>query len=115
MQIELLWSDDCPNYEATEQMILDVLDELGVEATLIRLHVANDTVAQALRFPGSPTIRVNNHDVEPGWQDTGEYARRCRVYPTDDGLRGLPERRWLVSALADEARQPCQFPAGSQP
>ncbi len=110
MQIELLWIDDCPNHEAAEQLIRDVLHERGEWGVIVRLKVSGDAAAEALRFPGSPTIRVNGRDIEPGWGDTGDYALRCRVYPTREGLRGLPEREWIVEAIDRAADEACAFP-----
>jgi hypothetical protein len=55
--------------------------------------------AASVRFPGSPTIRVNGRDVDPGYVDPGNYTPRCRLYRTAAGLRGLPERTWIADAL----------------
>lgn len=44
--------------------------------------------AASVRFPGSPTIRINGRDVDPGYVDSGDYTPRCRLYRTSDGLPG---------------------------
>ena len=49
--------------------------------------------------PGSPTIRIDGVDVPPGFSDPGDYTPRCRVYWTNAGLRGVPERSWIEAAL----------------
>jgi hypothetical protein len=53
----------------------------------------------ATGFLGSPTIRVDGRDVDPSYRDPADYTPRCRVYWTAAGLRGLPERAWVESAL----------------
>lgn len=63
------------------------------------IDATDAAVAERVRFPGSPTIRVNGRDVAPGFVDPGEYAPRCRIYWTSEGARGLPERAWLEAAL----------------
>ncbi len=50
-------------------------------------------------FPGSPTIRVNGMDVDPGFRDEGDYTPRCRVFHTSAGISGVPERAWIEAAV----------------
>lgn len=98
-RIDLLWFEDCPNHQGAQALIEDVLAELGIQAEVRAIEVADDTVAERVRFPGSPTIRVNGVDIEPGYTGCDDCTPRCRVYQTPAGLRGLPERSWLVAAL----------------
>ena len=99
MNIDLLWFEDCPNHHAAELMLREALDEVGVPAHINRIEVADEATGNATIFPGSPTIRVNGHDVEPGWTECEDCTPRCRLYATAEGLRGLPERRWIVDAV----------------
>ncbi len=98
--IELLWFEDCPNHDGARALISDVMVELGIEAEVEAIEVADDATAEQVRFPGSPTIRVDGVDIEPGFPGCDDCTPRCRVYQTSAGLRGLPERSWLVAALA---------------
>lgn len=98
--VELLWFADCPNHPAARQILQEVIAQVA-PGTPIRLIDATDpTVAARVRFPGSPTIRVDGQDIDPTYTDVGEYTPRCRLYRTPAGLQGLPERQWLVEALA---------------
>jgi hypothetical protein len=97
--VELLWFSDCPNHAPARRMLEDVIADL-VPGTPIRDVDATDPmVAQQARFPGSPTIRVDGRDVDPSYVDPGDYTPRCRLYRTESGLRGLPDRRWVEDAL----------------
>jgi hypothetical protein len=108
-EVELLWFSDCPNHATARGMLAEVIAEL-VPGTPIRDLDATDPVtADRLRFPGSPTIRVDGRDVDPSYVDPGDYTPRCRLYRTDSGLQGLPERRWIEDAL----RAAGPFPADS--
>jgi len=98
-RIELLWFDGCPNHEAARTLLRDVVAELAPGTPIVDIDATEVAVAQAHRFPGSPTIRIDGRDVDPAYVDPGEYTPRCRVYWTDDGLRGTPERRWIEEAL----------------
>ena len=68
-------------------------------ATTIALNASDPDEAARLRFPGSPTVRVDGRDVDPAYLDPGDYTPRCGLYWTAQGLRGVPERAWIESAL----------------
>ena len=99
MRIELLWFDDCPNHDAAGAMLREVLAERGAATEFESIDASDPEVAERLRFPGSPTIRVDGVDVEPNFEDPGDYTPRCRLYATAEGLRGLPERSWIEAAI----------------
>lgn len=98
-RVELLWFQDCPNHPAARALLGELLAELAPETTVDDIDATDPAVAQRNRFPGSPTIRVDGRDVDPSFQDPGDYAPRCRLYWTAEGLRGLPERAWVEAAL----------------
>jgi hypothetical protein len=103
-EVELLWFADCPNHPAARRMLREAIEET-VPGTPIRdIDATDPVVAERVRFPGSPTIRVDGTDVDPSYRDPGDYTPRCRLYRTADGLRGLPERDWLVNALRASTR-----------
>ena len=99
MKIELLWFEGCPNHEQLEALVRGVLAEESVESEIERIQVEDEEAGKAVCFPGSPTIRINGRDVEPGWEPCEDCAPRCRIYPTTLGLRPLPEWRWIVEAV----------------
>lgn len=103
MKVQLLWFQDCPNHEAATALLRGVLDELGVSTTVELVEVPDLEAGKRWQFPGSPTIRIDGVDVEPGWESDGEFTPRCRLYATADGLRGVPERAWIVDAVRGAA------------
>jgi len=90
MKIEILYFKDCPNQEAADIRIRMVLAELGQVCEVVLVEVPDDATAERLRFPGSPTIRVDGKDVVPE-ETTGLYGLSCRVYSTPSGVSGVPE------------------------
>ncbi len=104
MQIEFLWFDDCPNHDDARALLDAVLEERGIDVPVESVNVPDLTTGERVLFPGSPTIRVNGVDVDPGYVDEGEYTPRCRVYATREGLRGVPERQWIEAAIDKAAR-----------
>ena len=59
----------------------------------------SDAAAQSERFLGSPTLRVDGVDIEPGAGDRSDYGLKCRLYETEQGLRGAPADEWVLDAL----------------
>jgi hypothetical protein len=97
--VELLWFADCPNHPAARAILEEVIADVAPGTPIRDIDATDPATAAGLRFPGSPTIRVNGRDVDPGYVDLGDYTPRCRLYRTADGLRGLPERSWIEHAL----------------
>jgi len=64
--------------------------------------VPDDAAAQSERFLGSPTVRVDGRDVEPGADQRTDFGLKYRLYRTEDGFAGLPLDDWVLDAL----RQP---------
>ena len=56
--------------------------------------------AQRERFLGSPTVRVDGADIEPGAGERTDFGLKCRLFATPDGLRGMPADEWVLGALA---------------
>jgi len=98
MQVELLWFAGCPSYLRAQALLAQVLREEGVDAPIEMIQVHDDAEAIALKFLGSPTIRLNGRDpfAEPG-QD--QFAMQCRVYRTPAGLKGVPTLEMLRAAV----------------
>lgn len=97
--IEVLTLEGCPNEGPALDLVVRVVSDLGIDARVRRIHVADLTAAEVHRFLGSPTIRVNGNDVEPGAGERIDHTLACRVYRTEGGLHGSPDERWLREAL----------------
>ena len=100
MKVEILYVADCPSHPAAVTLVKDVLAAQGIAAEITEVLVSDEQEARKLKFPGSPTIRINGRDVvEPS--ETGTFALNCRLYP--GSLRiGLPTvesvRRAVIEA-----------------
>jgi hypothetical protein len=97
--IEVLYVQDCPHYQQTLALVDQVRTELGIDAELRTTLVADQAVAQQARFAGSPTVRVNGRDVEPGSEPATEYVLGCRLYRLEHRFASQPEERWVREAL----------------
>jgi hypothetical protein len=97
--VELLYFSGCANYVAARKTVETVAAELGVSPDLRLVEVETPEAAEGLRFLGSPTIRVDGKDVEPGADERTEFQYACRLYRTTSGFRGIPDPEWVRQAL----------------
>ena len=101
MKIEILYFEGCPTYLEAERALRKTLAHLDIGAGVELVAVATDGEAREFRFPGSPTIRVDDRDLFPV-PGRAEYALGCRVYSTPEGLKGSPTAGMLREALSTE-------------
>lgn len=99
MRIEVLFFQGCPHSRPAVEQARRMVAELGVEAEVCEVEVRDAEGAVCLRFPGSPTVRVDGIDVEPGADAGRVYGLSCRMY----GGSGVPPRDLLVSAIRSAA------------
>ena len=100
MKIEILYLDGCPNYAPALVRLRAVLLREGLPAEISEIVVKDESAAQALRFIGSPTIRVDGLDIEPASRNVEDTGFACRRYPG-----GLPSEEMIHLALK-EAQEP---------
>ena len=98
MRVEVLSFDGCPTYVAATRNVSEVFSEMGIDAEVELVGVNSDAEAERLRFPGSPTIRVDGRDLFPV-PERGVWALGCRTYTTPEGLKGHPTREMIREAL----------------
>ncbi len=98
MKIQLLYMDDCPNWQETLQDIQSVIKQNALDAKVEMVKVNTPQEAEALAFPGSPTVRVEDMDVEPDAPASG-FGLECRVYWVDDRPQGKPPIEWIAAAI----------------
>lgn len=112
-RIEVLVTSECPHAGPTIDLVRDVASRLspssGVDVTTVR----DARHAEALGFPGSPTVRVDGVDLEGAAPDPPAFA--CRRYENGAGvpprwrveaavLRALAPRHVLFLCVANSAR-----------
>jgi hypothetical protein len=102
-RVEILYFDGCPNHEAARGLVERVARELQVEPQIDVVQVTDATAAARLQFLGSPTVRVDGRDIEPGADERGDFVFSCRVYRSERGFTGQPDARWVREALSKAA------------
>ena len=106
--VEVLCVEGCPNCQSLLGDVETLLARTGQRARVEVRTVRSTGQARALRFLGSPTLRVNGRDVEPEADVRSDYALGCRLYRSDATVSGKPSHvliaRALKAAAASDAR-----------
>jgi alkanesulfonate monooxygenase SsuD/methylene tetrahydromethanopterin reductase-like flavin-dependent oxidoreductase (luciferase family) len=98
--IELLWWNGCPSWTQTLADLQVAAAAAGLDPDRIVVReIDDDAHAEAERFVGSPTIRVDGTDIlPPGEGETPSLT--CRIYHLRDGrVSPTPDPEDLRDAL----------------
>ena len=99
MRVELLFWDGCPSHPETLDLLRELIGERGLDVEVELTEVETQAEAEALGFPGSPTVRVDGRDVDPEGAQAPP-ALTCRIYHLPDGrVSPVPSRSQLEDAL----------------
>lgn len=102
-RIDVLVFDGCPNASLALDRVEEALRSAPQQATVRVVRVETEARAQETGFLGSPSVRVDDVDVEPAARARTDCGLQCRVYPTADGIELAPPVAWIVAALAGVA------------
>jgi hypothetical protein len=94
-QVELLFFPDCPHVQAARTQLERAFAALGQKPEWIEWDVTSPDSPADVQSYGSPTIRVDGHDVT-GAAPSGSAA--CRLY-TGSEVAGAPPLALIVAAL----------------
>jgi hypothetical protein len=107
MRVEVLYFDGCPTYLKAEKTLHGILEEKGVDAEVELVAINTAEEARELRFPGSPTIRVDGEDLFPV-PERAEYALGCRILRKPGRLEGIAHDRDALGSAGEDGGYSCQ-------
>lgn len=99
MKIELLYMEGCPHWERALEDIQTVLRGKSVPAEMVLTEVGSQDEAERLKFLGSPTIRINDVDIEWDIPEDGPFELEPRTYLIEDEALNSPPREWIDAAM----------------
>jgi hypothetical protein len=100
MIVEVLYFESCPSYQRLLPTVQRLAARAGAEVQQRCVESAEE--AERERFLGSPTIRVDGRDIDPGASDRTDYGLKCRLYRTQAGPSPIPPEEWIRAALEAE-------------
>lgn len=98
MRVRFLYSEDCPSHDEALRRLRNGLAEENVaaEIEIVRVNTLEEAVRE--RYPGSPTIIIDGHDICP--TQSSHYAPTCRAYVLEDGrISPLPSISMIRKAI----------------
>ena len=101
MKVEVLYFKGCPNLHQVVDNVLTAVREQGIMISLGQIEVHTPEEAKEMAFLGSPSVRVNGLDVEPGAREADGFGLGCRTYVTLEGRSGTPSVATIRRALAE--------------
>jgi hypothetical protein len=100
LRVEFLYDPDCPSHEEALARLREVMEEQHSVPNLVVEAMTSRDRVQKRRFLGSPTIRINGVDIDPGSEHRQDYALTCRAYVKADGrISPLPPRELIRDAF----------------
>lgn len=101
MKIEVLYFQGCPNHHETVEQVRQALSAEGITHIVEEIEVQDDSVAKALGFLGSPSVRVNGLDIEKNARAGQQVGFGCRTYVEDGRRSGVPSVSLIRRALME--------------
>lgn len=99
MKVEFLYFDGCPNHEIALANLKAVMDEAGAKSEIELINIQSPEDVRSHRFLGSPSIRINDKDLEITEDNSTTYSMRCRLYKNCDALIGFPSKELIRKNL----------------
>lgn len=98
LNLRFLYSEECPSHDEALRRLQKVLEEECINAQIEVARVETIEEAKRERYPGSPTILIDGHDIDP--IDNPQYAPSCRAYRLEDGrISPIPSIEMIRKAV----------------
>ncbi len=98
MRVQLLYFDDCPNWQVADTRLREALETLGRPVEVEKVLVTTPEQAEHWGFHGSPSVLIDGED--PFAQPGASVGLSCRLYRTPQGVGGSPTVDQLVEVLS---------------
>lgn len=102
MQVKLLHTKDCHVWKDTLSVLEETLEDVGLEPNLEVVQIRNEDEAKKHKFLGSPTILINNLDIDPQARKLSNFTvSSCRPYFWQGKSYDLPPKEMVLAALRE--------------
>jgi hypothetical protein len=74
VEVEVLATETCASRRDVVEAVRRAASEAGVHVAVSEKVVTTQAEAEALRMPGSPTVRIGGRDVEPDAEAVQDFG-----------------------------------------
>lgn len=99
MRIELLYFEGCPSHQTLLPQLQALLKREAIDDEIELRRVESLDAAEEERFLGSPTVRIDGEDIDPGAAARSDFGIKCRLYRSHEGTSGVPPEKWIEDAI----------------
>lgn len=100
MKIQFLYWEGCQSYKKGLERLYRILEEEQINNVVEVIKIDTENDAKKWNFVGSPTILINNKDIDPKGLNDNYPSLTCRVYRWEDGRYSpLPSEKMIKEAL----------------
>ena len=100
MKIQYLYWEGCESYKKGLERLFRVLEEKHIKNDVEVIKIGTEKEARRWNFIGSPTILIDDEDIDPGGGEGHNPSLTCRVYRWEDGrFSPLPSEQMIKNAL----------------
>ena len=100
MVIEFFYMEDCPNHEPALDLLKEMMAEYDVAVPIKLVKVGSVEDAKKVKFLGSPSIRIDDVDIEGGANSNNrDFGLKCRMYKFNWVFQGVPPKNLLREAF----------------
>jgi len=96
--VEILYTDECPFWKETLKLIEETASDLKIDISVKKVRVSSEEEAKKLKFPGSPTVRINGVDIDPTVKEVTGYIG-CRIYTYRGSIYEFPPKEMIKSGF----------------
>lgn len=100
-KVEFLYFKSCPGHKQALANLKAALQESKIKADLVLINVTSEAQAAKVGFQGSPSIRVNDKDLD-GRNEGHSYG--CRIYQVDGKVTPTPTKEFIQGKLRELMR-----------
>ncbi len=102
--IQFIYYEKCPGYKRALINLQKAMKEEKIDDDVVIIKLNSVQDAKNLRITGSPTIRINQKDVDPFLKKSKSFGLQCRMYIYDNDTFGWPGKEMIKIAF-QEARK----------
>lgn len=99
LKIELIYYKYCHGFKYALENLEEVIREEEIDEPIFIIKLTNKNEAKDFQLAGSPTIRINNKDIDSTLKKTSELGVFCRVYDINGEKTVWPGKELIRNAI----------------